>query len=192
MFKYIFCLIAILMQPIFAFLVFHKQEKQKAALKMPLLYLSVLYLVIQIVVFLKVCIKIPDDYQIFSYTIQAVILVIFLVIEIAMAGSNRYITRVQQQEQTSISDFKGLIQQLEICRVNVTDETNRKELDRVLDKMRYSDPVSSPAVAEENQKIQLLIAQLSETAEQNAFAEICAEIIKQLDIRKIKNTKEQG
>jgi len=36
MFKYIFCLIAILMQPIFAFLVFHKQEKQKAALKMPL------------------------------------------------------------------------------------------------------------------------------------------------------------
>ena len=58
--------------------------------------------------------------------------------------------------------------------------------------MRYCDPVSSPAVAEENQKIQFLIAQLSETAEQNAFAEICAEIIKQLDIRKIKNTKEQG
>lgn len=159
---------------------------------MPLVYLSVLYLVIQIVVFLKVCIKIPDDHQIFSYMIQAVILVIFLVIEIAMAGSNRYITRVQQQEQTSISDFKGLIQQLEICRVNVTDETNRKELDRVLEKMRYCDPVSSPAVAEENQKIQFLIAQLSETAEQNAFAEICAEIIKQLDIRKIKNTKEQG
>ena len=192
MMKFIFCIIAILIQPFFAFLVYRKQEKQKAALKMPLLYLSVLYLVIQIVVFLKVCIKIPDDYQIFSYMIQAVILVIFLVIEIAMAGSNRYITRVQQQEQTSISDFKGLIQQLEICRVNVTDETNRKELDRVLEKMRYCDPVSSPAVAEENQKIQFLIAQLSETAEQNAFAEICAEIIKQLDIIKIKNTKEQG
>ena len=45
MFKYIFCLIAILMQPIFAFLVFHKQEKQKAALKMPLVYLSGVYLV---------------------------------------------------------------------------------------------------------------------------------------------------
>lgn len=192
MMKFIFCIIAILIQPFFAFLVYRKQEKQKAALKMPLLYLSVLYLVIQIVVFLKVCIKISDDYQIFSYMIQAVILVIFLVIEIAMAGSNRYITRVQQQEQTSISDFKGLIQQLEICRVNVTDETNRKELDRVLEKMRYCDPVSSPAVAEENQKIQFLIAQLSETAKQNAFAEICTEIIKQLDIRKIKNTKEQG
>ena len=84
MMKFIFCIIAILIQPFFAFLVYRKQEKQKAALKMPLLYLSVLYLVIQIVVFLKVCIKIPDDYQIFSYMIQAVILVIFLVIEIAM------------------------------------------------------------------------------------------------------------
>ena len=54
MFKYIFCLIAILMQPIFAFLVFHKQEKQKAALKMPLVYLSGVYFVIQIFVFFKV------------------------------------------------------------------------------------------------------------------------------------------
>ena len=67
MMKFIFCIIAILIQPFFAFLVYRKQEKQKAALKMPLLYLSVLYLVIQIVVFLKVCIKIPDDYEIFLY-----------------------------------------------------------------------------------------------------------------------------
>lgn len=192
MFKYIFCLIAILMQPIFAFLVFHKQEKQKAALKMPLVYLSGVYLVIQIFVFFKVCLKIPKDYQVYSYLLQSAILAVFIIIEIAMAASNKYITKVQTQEQSSIEVFKGLIQQLEICRVNVTDETNRKELDRVLEKMRYCDPVSSPAVAEENQKIQFLIAQLSETAEQNAFAEICAEIIKQLDIRKIKNTKEQG
>lgn len=70
MFKYIFCLIAILMQPIFAFLVFHKQEKQKAALKMPLVYLSGVYLVIQIFVFFKVCLKIPKDYQVYSYLLQ--------------------------------------------------------------------------------------------------------------------------
>lgn len=192
MMKFIFCIIAILIQPLLAFFVFRKQEKQKAALKMPLLYLSGVYLVIQIWVFIKVCMKIPDDYQIYAYLLQAAILVVFLIIEIIMAGSNRYITKIQKQEQNSISDFKGLIQQLEICRVNVSDENNRKELDRVLEKMRYSDPVSSPAVADENQKIQLLIAQLAETAEQAAFAEICAEIIKQLDIRKIKNTKEQG
>lgn len=70
MFKYIFCLIAILMQPIFAFLVFHKQEKQKAALKMPLVYLSGVYLVIQIFVFFKVCLKIPKDSGVFLFVTE--------------------------------------------------------------------------------------------------------------------------
>ena len=132
MFKYIFCLIAILMQPIFAFLVFHKQEKQKAALKMPLVYLSGVYLVIQIFVFFKVCLKIPKDYQVYSYLLQSAILAVFIIIEIAMAASNKYITKVQTQEQSSIEVFKGLIQQLEICRVQITDEVNRKEIDKVL------------------------------------------------------------
>ena len=110
MLKYIFCLIAILIQPIFAFLVFHKQEKQKAALKMPLVYLSGVYLVIQIFVFFKVCLKIPEDYQVYSYLLQGVILAVFIIIEIAMAASNKYITKVQTQEQSSIEVFKGLIQ----------------------------------------------------------------------------------
>ena len=188
MFKYIFCLIAILMQPIFAFLVFHKQEKQKAALKMPLVYLSGVYLVIQIFVFFKVCLKIPKDYQVYSYLLQSAILAVFIIIEIAMAASNKYITKVQTQEQSSIEVFKGLIQQLEICRVQITDEVNRKEIDKV----RYSDPVSSPAVATENEAIRQLILQLSSTTDEAAFAEICGAIMKQLEIRKIKNTKEQG
>lgn len=41
------------------------------------------------------------------------------------------------------------------------DEVNRKEIDKVLEKMRYSDPVSSPAVATENEAIRQLILQLS-------------------------------
>ena len=187
MFEYIFCLIAILMQPIFAFLVFHKQEKQKAALKMPLVYLSGVYLVIQIFVFFKVCLKIPKDYQVYSYLLQGAILAVFIIIEIAMAASNKYITKVQTQEQSSIEVFKGLIQQLEI-----TDEVNRKEIDKVLEKMRYSDPVSSPAVATENEAIRQLILRLSSTTDEAAFAEICGAIMKQLEIRKMKNTKEQG
>lgn len=92
MFKYIFCLIAILMQPIFAFLVFHKQEKQKAALKMPLVYLSGVYFVIQIFVFFKVCLKIPKDYQVYSYLLQGAILAVFIIIEIAMEASKMHVT----------------------------------------------------------------------------------------------------
>lgn len=76
--------------------------------------------------------------------------------------------------------------------MQITDEVNRKEIDKVLEKMRYSDPVSSPAVATENETIRQLILQLSSTTDEAAFAEICRAIMKQLEIRKRKNTKEQG
>ena len=45
MMKYIFCIIALLIQPVFSWYVYHKQDKKKAALKMPMLYYSVAYMV---------------------------------------------------------------------------------------------------------------------------------------------------
>ena len=190
--KYIFCLIAILVQPLFSFLVFRKQEKQKAALKMPLLYLSGFYLIIQFVVFYKICLKIPEKYEICGYLLQCIILIGFILIEFAMAVSNRYISRIQQKEQNSIADFKSLIQQIEICRTQISDTTNLRALDQIIDKMHYSDPVSSPAVTEENKKIKILINRLSETDDCALFSKICEDISKQLEIRKSKNTKEKG
>ena len=98
-----------------------------------------------------------------------------------MSGSNKYIKRVQENEQNSIRDFKNLIKELEICRLDISDE-----------KMRYSNPVSSPEVSQENEKIHKLIAELPGITESSQFEAKCLEIEKQLDIRKIKNTKEQG
>ena len=46
MMKYIFCIIALLIQPVFSWYVYHKQDKKKAALKMPMLYYSVAYMVV--------------------------------------------------------------------------------------------------------------------------------------------------
>ena len=43
-----------------------------------------------------------------------------------------------------------------------------------------------------NEAIRQLILQLSSTTDEAAFAEICGAIMKQLEIRKMKNTKEQG
>ena len=48
MMKYIFCIIALLIQPVFSWYVYHKQDKKKAALKMPMLYYSVAYMVVQL------------------------------------------------------------------------------------------------------------------------------------------------
>ena len=71
-------------------------------------------------------------------------------------------------------------------------ESDLNNIDKLYEKMRYSDPVSSPEVAQENEKINELIAELPGITESSQFEAKCLEIEKQLDIRKIKNTKEQG
>lgn len=190
--KYIFCILALLLQPAFTWYVYHKQDKRDAALKTPMLFYSGVYLIVQLYVFIKFCIKIPEDYQMWSYLIQAAILAVFIILESALFGSNKYIKRIETKEQNSIKDFKNLISELEICRVGVEDAENLKVLDTLAEKMRYSDPASSPAVELENHKIHELIAELSSVSEHELFQKKCDEIAKQIEIRKIKNAKERG
>ena len=171
--KYIFCILALLLQPVFSWYVYHKQDKREAALKVPMLFYSGVYLVAQIYVFIKFCIKIPENYQMWSYLIQAAILAVFIILELALFESNRYIKRIDAQEQNAIRDFKNLITELEICRVGVEDAENQKALDALREKMRYSDPTSSPAVEQENNKIPELIAELSNITEHEAFQKKC-------------------
>lgn len=188
--RYLFCILALLIQPVFAWHVYRRQDKRKAALKVPMLGFSGMYLLVQIYVFVKVCIKIPEDYSFFSYLIQDAILVGFVVLELALLGSNHYIKRIENKEKDSIRSFKSLIEQLEVCRVNIDDDKKRACVNILLDKMRYEDPVSSPSVEKENQMIYELIAELSNIIELDLFEKQCDEIAKQLEIRKIKNTKE--
>ena len=162
MMKYIFCIIALLIQPVFSWYVYHKQDKKKAALKMPMLYL-----------------------------IQAAILLGFVIFEMILWGSNKYIEDVDNKEKQSIQDFKELIKDLEICRVNVQDTANKANIDKLYERMRYENPVSSPKAIEENLRIKGLIAELADITDNTLFEAKCNEIVKQLDIRKIKNTKEQ-
>lgn len=190
--KYIFCILALLIQPVSAWYVYHKQDKREAALKMPMLYFSGVYLIIQIYVFVKFCVKFPEDYQMWSYLIQAAILIVFILLEMALFGSNKYIKDIEARQQNSIRDFKNLVTELEICRVGIEDTENLRTLDALMEKMRNSDPVSSPAVEQENNKIHELIAELSNITEHVLFRQKCDEIAKQLEIRKIKNTKERG
>ena len=97
MMKYIFCIIALLIQPVFSWYVYHKQDKKKAALKMPMLYYSVAYMVVQLYVFFKFCSKFPERYSIYSYLIQAAILLGFVIFEMILWGSNKYIEDVDNE-----------------------------------------------------------------------------------------------
>lgn len=188
--KYIFCIVALLVQPVMTWYVYHKQDKRAAALKMPMIYYSGVYFFVQVFVFVKFCVKFPEEYQRYSYLLQAIILICFVILEIALFGSNKYIENVETKEKNSIEDFKSLVRELEICRLGVTNANNQKCMDALLDKMRFSDPVSSPDVRAENEKIHALIAELHNVSEEDLFQKQCDEIAKQLEIRKIKNTKE--
>lgn len=192
MMKYIFCLLALLIQPAVSWYVYHQQDKRQAALKVPMVFYSGVYLAVQFYVFIKYCIRFPERYQIWAYLIQAVLLIAFLGLEMALWGSNRHIQRIDKQEQDSIRGFKNLLQELELCRMEVTDRENQRCVDALLEKMRYADPVSSPGAKLVEDRIHDLIAELPGITEQEAFKRTCDEIAKQLEIRKIKNAKERG
>lgn len=191
--KYIFCIIALLIQPLFIYVVCsRKQKKSDAALKMPLLYFSVAYLVVQCYVFWKYCLKLEGDLEIYSYLIQAGILVVFLILELFLILHNSHIKRIDKQEAESVADFKVLMEQLEIKKILFNDTEKQKELDKVLEKMRYQDPVSSKEVQEINKQIEVQIKGITEEMEIEKISSICNTIIKLLEVRKIKNTKERG
>lgn len=85
----------------------------------------------------KFCLKFPERYSIYSYLIQAAILLGFVIFEMILWGSNKYIEDVDNKEKQSIQDFKELIKDLEICRVNVQDTANKANIDKLYERMRY-------------------------------------------------------
>lgn len=190
--KYLFCIIALAVQPVFAYSVYRRQDKRQAALKLPLLYCSCIYLVVQLFVFFRFCIRFSEGQQQWAYLIQTAIFVVFAFLQLSLFGGNRYIERIETQEQESTADFRGLIKKLEICRVSVSGAENRKAIDALYDKMRFADPVSSPEAAAVNQKIGEQIDELERITEQEAFRDKCEEIAGLLEIRKIQNVKERG
>lgn len=191
--KYIFCIVALLIQPLFIYVVyFRKQKKSDAALKMPLLYFSGAYLVVQCYVFWKYCLKLKGDMEIYSYLIQAGILLVFIVLEVLLILHNSHIKKIDKQEAESVADFKALMEQLEIKKILFGDTEKQRELDKVLENMRYQDPVSSKEVLEINRQIEVLIRGIAEEMEITEISSMCNKIAKLLEVRKIKNTKERG
>lgn len=190
--KYIFCIVALIIQPVFSVYMYKSRSKVEAASRLPLIYISGVYFVVQIYVFIKYCNKFPKAMEKWSYLIQLGILIAFIVVELALLCSKKYIENVQADEQSSIQEFKALIQEMQILAAGVTDSINKQWAESLIERMRCEDPVSSYNVYNENLNIHALISQLSQISDNNEFALKCQEISRQLDIRKIKNEKERG
>ena len=181
--KYIFFIIAILIQPIFAYSVYHKQDKNQAALKVPMMAYSAVYLVVQFYVYFKYLIKFPEDYQNYSYLIQGGILAVFIVIELLFFSSNKYINRIDAEKKEKISDFRAIRQLFEIEYSQIGDHTNL--LQDIADQLRYANPVSYSETFAEDEKLKELINGLSALSSEDMENRL-REISKTLKIRKIK------
>lgn len=190
--KYIFCMIMILFQFIFSYSVYRKQDKRQAALKIPMLFISGVYFVIQVFVFFKWCIKFPERFQIYSYIIQLILLIVFLVIECVLFFSNFYINRIERQEGDNIREFREILQVFEIKKRLIKNENKAVMLDEVYKKMKYADPVSSLEIEQENKNLLDIIQKLDDSMEYTEFEVQCKKILDLLEIRRIKNIKEKG
>lgn len=172
---YVFCVIALLIQPIIVWYVYHKQDKDKASLRVPMVAYSFAYIVIQFFVFWKYLRWFTGDRQTFAYIIQIGILIVFTALEIALLSSNRYAERVESERKESTAEFAKIRRMIEIETTKITDSERKSMLNAISEQMRYASPVSNERVAEENQRLMTLIENISETSGEE-FEQRCEEI----------------
>lgn len=186
--KYLFCVIAILIQPILLYFVFKKQEKPKAALRMPYIYVSGLYLIIQFYTYFKFFRKLPQDY---AFLIQISILVGFLLVEAIILIGNHYIKRVDKDKKLKIEGIKNLIQNLEIKKMEFEDPEKLKHINEFLELLKYSDPVSMESDQRENMQLDEIIQKLDKNMTLEDIEKSCKKAIKIINARnlRIKNSK---
>lgn len=187
--EYIFCVIAVIVQLPFLYLVLKRQNKNISALRMPYVYVSGVYLVIQFYVFFKYCIKLPDDY---ANLVQIGILVIFSLLEVLLLVGNRYIKRVDTNQQRGVAEFRDIVRSLEIKRLEFDDSKKLGYIDKLLEELKYSDPDSAECVRQDNLRLKELIQKLDSKSSMEEIEMICAKTSKVLSIRNIKNKSGKG
>lgn len=182
---YLFCVIAILLQPIVAWYVYKKQDKYKAALKVPMFVISIAYLIIQYIVFWKYLRHLPLDKKIYADVIQGIMLFAFIVVEFALMKSNVYAERVELENKDRIQEFNKLKQMIGCELAKITNSSDNNRVLQVYERMKYENPVSKRNVEEENIQLRELIENLSQF-EGIELEERCEKIELLLEQRKIK------
>jgi hypothetical protein len=179
---YGFTTAAFLLQILFVFLAFRNADSMKKAfLGLPLLYVGVAYLALQLV-FGLVCIFVPVISKAVSLTVSAVLLGLYLIRAILAVIGKEAIQGVDDRTATATVFIKSLLADAEILRGGVDDPELRTSLNAVVEAIRYSDPMSGDALNVIEQQIRERFAELESTvaAEDKAAAIRLCETIKRL------------
>lgn len=187
--KYVFCIIAVIIQIPFLYSVFRKQNKNISALRMPYVYLSVTYMALQFYLFFKYCFRLPVQDAKFM---QMGILVAFISLEVLLFVGNQYIKRVDGKQGSSTAEFRNIIKELEMKRLEFDDPEKRVCIDKLSEELKYSDPNSTECVRQENKRLEELVKNLESHKDVEEIEAICTEASRVLSIRNIKNKNGKG
>lgn len=185
--KYIFLIIAVVLTLLIWVYVFSIKDKNKAMLKLAYLISSMVYLVVEILIFAKVGKYASGFFAKYAYLIQVVCLIAFLLVILISTLVDKYIMSIQRKEESGISTFLCIRKELEESILLMENEGVRSRLIRIRDAARYMNPVCNGVENEEREVLELIRKLQQNPTSENNMYQICERIEKLLEMRKIRN-----
>lgn len=176
---YAFTMAAFLLQILFAFIAFGKADSlKKTFLGLPVAELGLTYLILQLILGLIVMF-VPVITAKIGSAASAVLLGIYLIAIISAAAGRNMVTEAETKVQSKTFRIKAILSDVESMTLAADDALLKKSLKMLEDVIRYSDPISSDALAYIENKIEAKVAELGEivnTGNIEQAEEICKAI----------------
>lgn len=137
---YAFTTIAFLSQIVFGIL-FDKKNLNYKFLSLPIFYINAIYLVVQLIACL-ICFIIPVS-NVFAFIIQILILAINAVVILISIMGKENISNVGNEIEKNTKNIQMLTMESELLFTSQEDINKKRELKKLYEAIRYSDPVSS-------------------------------------------------
>ncbi len=176
---YIFIMLSFIGQLACAYVVLKEGDKQKLFYKLPLLTVSFSSLIVSVIVG-SLCMAIPNTPNWFG-TIVGVVILGFTVIAVVKASAAADIVlSIDEKVKTQTFFIKALLIDVNTLLTKAKDSETQAEIKKVCDAVKYSDPMSSDALASTEAQITLTFNNLSSAVESDdieAVKKLTADIL---------------
>lgn len=157
---YIFTTISIVIQIlIFSNSDINEKIMKKSFFGYSIIYIDVLYGIFQIIIFIltKLCSQIPLWLTII---LNVVLLSGFVIILCSTYLSIDYINSIENKNREKVNFLKTILIDIELLEKNEENKEIRNELLKLIEKIRYSDPISNGRLLELEEKITIKVKEL--------------------------------
>ena len=175
---YGFSMLALLLSASVSFYAFSREGLRSKVYGVPLIYVVLWYLVIQLVLGLlqmSLCF-IPYKYEI---ALNTILLGTFLIGLITAEAGKEEVERIDEKIKEKVFYIKSLQVDVECLMDKAPDDFTKKTLKDLAETIRYSDPMSNPQLATIENKIETKVAILTEAVDNtdgDAIKAVCTEL----------------